>query len=53
MRNWTALVRASLLLGVAMLLVGSHFGCNTFEGAGRDVERTGEEIQDVARDAKD
>jgi len=27
-------------------------GCNTFEGAGKDLERGGEKLQDTARDAK-
>jgi entericidin B len=53
MRSWTSLVRATLALGLAMMLVGTHLACNTFEGAGKDVERGGEEMQDAARDAKD
>jgi predicted small secreted protein len=27
-------------------------GCNTIEGAGRDLERGGEKVQDTARDVK-
>lgn len=27
-------------------------GCNTMEGAGRDIERGGEKLQDTARDVK-
>jgi entericidin B len=33
------------LLGFAMFTTG----CNTMEGAGRDIERGGEEIQEAAR----
>ena len=46
-------MRAALLLGVTSVLVVQSIGCNTMEGAGRDVERAGEEVQDAARDAKD
>jgi len=27
-------------------------GCNTIEGAGRDLERGGEKVQDTAKDVK-
>lgn len=27
-------------------------GCNTIEGAGRDIERGGEKLQDTAKDVK-
>jgi len=37
------------LLGAFALLAA---GCNTIQGAGKDVEAVGEEIQDVADDAK-
>jgi len=36
-----ALLLASFALGVS--------GCNTVQGAGKDVERTGEKIQDAAK----
>jgi len=41
-----------------MMLVGLLLGswglaaCNTTEGLGKDVENTGEAVQDAARDAK-
>lgn len=35
-----------------MLGFGAVAGCNTMEGAGRDLERGGEKIQDTAKDAK-
>jgi len=39
-------VPAFLLLA---LFAGLSVGCNTMEGAGRDIERAGEEIEDAAR----
>lgn len=39
---------ATLLTAAAALLAG----CNTIEGAGRDLERGGEKVQDTARDVK-
>ena len=39
----------ALLAIVAALTLG---GCNTFEGAGKDIERGGEKIQDTAKDVK-
>jgi entericidin B len=36
------------LLAVAFILTG----CNTMEGAGKDIERGGEKIQDKAEKAK-
>ncbi|MCK0716297.1 MULTISPECIES: entericidin A/B family lipoprotein [Chromohalobacter] len=35
----------SLLL---MFTAGAITGCNTFEGAGEDIEQGGEEVQDAA-----
>lgn len=34
------------------LLFGSLTACNTVEGAGKDVQKAGEEIEDAAQDAK-
>lgn len=44
-----------LVLGVvAAAWVLAHLaGCNTIEGAGRDIESAGDAIADTARDAKD
>jgi predicted small secreted protein len=39
--------KATLVLAAAFLTFNS-FGCNTTEGAGKDVERAGEKIQDAA-----
>jgi predicted small secreted protein len=37
----------------AMLMVAVLIGgCNTMQGAGRDIERGGEKIQDTAQDVK-
>ncbi len=35
-----------------MLMAGVLAGCNTMQGAGRDIERGGEKIQDTAKDVK-
>lgn len=34
------------------VLVGLLAACNTVEGAGKDLERGGEKVQDAARDVK-
>jgi len=43
-------ITASTLL--CMFLAGLLTGCNTMEGAGEDLERGGEKIQEKASDAK-
>ncbi len=40
-----AIVASGFLAGLA--------GCNTIQGAGKDVERAGEKVQDTAQRAKD
>ena len=42
-------MRISLLALIAALLLSA---CNTFEGAGKDIERGGEKLQDTAKDVK-
>ncbi len=43
----------TLILGFAALAaVLSISGCNTIQGAGRDIERGGQAIQDEAKEAK-
>ena len=42
----------TLLVSLIMALSAMAAGCNTIEGAGRDLERGGEKVQDTARDAK-
>ena len=39
----------SLFALIAAFFLG---GCNTFEGAGKDIERGGEKLQDTAKDVK-
>lgn len=41
--SWLALLAASLFLSA----------CNTMQGAGKDIEEAGEEIQEEAADHKD
>jgi entericidin B len=40
------------LTTIAMAISAMLVGCNTIEGAGRDLERGGEAVQDTARDVK-
>lgn len=43
----------SLMAGLGVLLaLGLQTGCSTIEGAGKDLTKAGEKIQEVARDAK-
>ena len=42
------ILAAWMLIGV----LGAAAGCNTIEGAGKDIERAGEATQDTARDVK-
>jgi predicted small secreted protein len=44
LKNW---LYASMLAGT---LAGALTGCNTVEGAGKDIEEAGEEIQEEAND---
>ncbi len=41
-------ILATLLMAMTAMLSA----CNTIEGAGRDIERGGEAVQDSARDVK-
>jgi entericidin B len=41
----------SILL--AFLAAGLFAGCNTMQGAGKDIERGGEKLQQSAKDTKD
>jgi len=43
--------RVCVVLALAAVMVAS-FGCNTFKGFGRDVEKSGEKIQQVSESAK-
>jgi predicted small secreted protein len=40
------------LMTIAVAVSAIVSGCNTIEGAGRDLERGGEKVQDTARDVK-
>jgi entericidin B len=48
------LIAALTIMAYAAVLSASGMlaGCNTFEGAGKDIERGGEKLQNSARDAK-
>jgi len=45
--------RLMTLLMLAMFSTGLLAGCNTMAGAGKDVQKAGEKIQDKAQDCKD
>jgi entericidin B len=45
MKNWVAVLTLLCAGGVMA-------GCNTFQGAGKDIERGGEKIQDTAKDVQ-
>ncbi len=38
-----------LLLAMSVTLSGLSIGCNTMEGAGKDIEKTGDNIKDAAK----
>ena len=38
---------------LAIVVSGFAMACNTTEGAGKDIEATGDAIKDTAHDAKD
>ena len=44
----TRILRIALMCVVTGVMVFNTMGCNTMEGAGQDVERAGEKIQDAA-----
>jgi len=45
----TSILTSKLPVCVALLLLVSAFtGCRTMEGAGKDIERAGENLQDAA-----
>lgn len=44
--------RKLLLIGMLTGFIGGLSACNTIEGAGRDVEKAGEEIQDAADESR-
>jgi entericidin A len=42
--------RLIALMLLAMFSAATLTACNTIEGAGKDVEKAGEEVQDAAKD---
>ena len=49
----SALTRAILLMMLAMASTSALTACNTVAGAGKDIEATGDKIEDKAEDCKD
>ncbi|MFA9440101.1 MAG: entericidin A/B family lipoprotein [Rhodocyclaceae bacterium] len=41
-----------IIAPVLALMMIAITGCNTIEGAGKDIERGGEKVQDTAKDTK-
>jgi entericidin B len=46
------MIRRILAAWMLIGILGAATGCNTIEGAGKDIERAGEATQDTARDVK-
>jgi len=42
----------TLLATLAAVFIATLAGCNTIEGAGKDLERGGEKVQDTAKEVK-
>lgn len=42
-------MKTTIWLVLAVLATAFATGCNTFEGAGKDIERGGEKVQEQAR----
>ena len=45
--------RLIALMLLAMFSVGTLSACNTMAGAGKDVQKVGEKVEDKAQDCKD
>lgn len=45
--------RAMFLLSAVLFSAGLLSGCNTVAGAGKDIQKAGDKIEDKAHDCKD
>ena len=45
--------RLMAVLMIAMFSMGTLSACNTIAGAGKDVQKVGEKVEDKAKDRKD
>ncbi len=45
--------RLTSLLLLSLFSIGSLSACNTMAGAGQDVQKVGEKVEDKAQDCKD
>jgi predicted small secreted protein len=45
--------RVLALMVLSMFSLGMLSGCNTMAGAGKDVQKAGEKVEDKAKDCKD
>jgi entericidin B len=46
------MLRKLMMMLMAMGLAAGLYGCNTFAGAGQDIEQGGEAVQEAARDVQ-
>lgn len=46
------MIKKMLAVAMAVGMLGSVAACNTIAGAGKDVERGGEKVQDASRDTQ-
>ncbi|XZG70828.1 entericidin A/B family lipoprotein [Chitinibacteraceae bacterium HSL-7] len=46
-------MKRALTLLLTVTFATTLIACNTVEGVGKDLEKGGEQVQDVAQDAKD
>ena len=45
--------RAMIVLSMVLFSAGLLSGCNTIAGAGKDIQKAGDKIEDKAHDRKD
>ena len=45
--------RLTALMLLALFTMGTMTACNTMAGAGKDVQKVGEKVEDKAQDCKD
>lgn len=41
-----------LMAAILLLAIGATFGCNTMEGAGKDIQGGGKAVSEAAKDVK-
>ena len=46
------MVMNKLVAVIRLVAIGGSYGCNTIEGAGKDIQSGGDAVSDTARDVK-